>query len=97
MAIETKDSDRHHARIHECTECGAWSYADRGAKHSKISHRRSCDSTKQAGSAAKPTSQDAMIRSAKDGTLRRDYSEDDIVGAVAVGLISMSAAMNQDM
>ncbi len=97
MAIETKDSERHHARIHVCTECSAWPYADRGPKHSTIRHRLSCDSTEQASSAVKPSSQDAMIRSAKDGTLRRDYSENEIVGAVAVGLISMSAAMNQDM
>lgn len=96
MAIETKDSGRHHARIHVCVECAAWSYADRGAKHEKIVHRLSCASTEQPGQPA-PSSQDAMVRSAKEGTLRRDYSEDEIVGAVAVGLISVSDAMNQDM
>lgn len=96
MAIETKYSDRHHAQIHECPECGAWTYAER-AKFGTIKHRRSCDSQEQYRSPVARDGAQAMQAAAKAGTLNRDYSEDEIVDGVAVGLISVSDAMNQDM
>jgi hypothetical protein len=84
VAIETKDSERHHARIHQCNECAAWSYADRGPKHEKIVHRRSCDSTGQPGQAApKALTQHSMERSAAAGTLFRDHDSDDVAKAAA--------------
>lgn len=77
-----------------CDDCNNWEYVG-----SRIHHSRRCDtSTLQAiAEAPRRTKSRTVVDAGRNGSVRAEgYSDQDIVDAVANGVISVSTAMNQD-